>query len=71
MESAIDALSYEVGIDPIELRLRNEPEKDPVSNHEFSSRYLREAYRIGAEKFDWKNGSAAAKQVAKPERSRE
>lgn len=55
VESAIDALSYEVGIDPIELRLRNEPDRDPVSNHEFSSRYLREAYRMGAEKFGWKN----------------
>jgi len=55
VESAIDAMSYELGLDPIELRLRNEPEKDPVSDREFSSRYLREAYRMGAEKFGWKN----------------
>ncbi len=55
VESAIDALSYELQIDPIELRLRNEPERDPISNHEFSSRYLREAYRMGAEKFGWKD----------------
>jgi xanthine dehydrogenase YagR molybdenum-binding subunit len=40
VESAIDALAYELQMDPVELRLRNEPEKDPVSGHEFSSRHL-------------------------------
>jgi xanthine dehydrogenase YagR molybdenum-binding subunit len=55
VESAIDALSYELGMDPIALRLRNEPDTDPVSGHEFSSRYLRQAYERGAEKFGWKN----------------
>ncbi len=59
VESAIDALSYELGIDPIELRMRNEPAKDPVSDHEFSSRYMRDAYRMGAEKFGWKKRPAA------------
>ena len=58
VESAIDALSYELKMDPVELRLRNEPETDPVSGHEFSSRHLREAYRMGAEKFGWKNRPA-------------
>ena len=33
VESAIDALAYEVGLDPIELRMRNEPDRDPVSGH--------------------------------------
>jgi xanthine dehydrogenase YagR molybdenum-binding subunit len=59
VESAVDALSYELKIDPIELRLRNEPDKDPVSGHEFSSRHLREAYGMGAEKFGWQNRPAA------------
>jgi xanthine dehydrogenase YagR molybdenum-binding subunit len=58
VESAIDALAYEVGLDPIELRMRNEPDRDPVSDHEFSSRYLREAYHMGAEKFGWKHRPA-------------
>ena len=35
VESAIDALSYELKMDPIELRMRNEPENDPVSGHPF------------------------------------
>ncbi len=55
VESAIDALAYELKLDPIELRTRNEPDRDPVSDHEFSSRSLREAYRMGAEKFGWKS----------------
>ncbi|HLK21275.1 MAG TPA: xanthine dehydrogenase family protein molybdopterin-binding subunit [Bryobacteraceae bacterium] len=59
VESAIDALSYELRIDPVDLRLRNEPERDPVSNNEFSSRYLREAYLMGAEKFGWSKRPAA------------
>ncbi len=59
VESAIDALSYELGLDPIELRVRNEPERDPVSDHPFSSRHLLEAYRLGAEKFDWNHRPAA------------
>ena len=53
MESAIDALAYELKMDPVELRLRNEPEKDPVTGHEFASRYMREAYVRGAAKFGW------------------
>jgi len=61
VESAIDALSYEVKIDPIELRMRNEPETDPVSGHPFSSRYLREAYAMGAERFGWRNRPAAVR----------
>jgi xanthine dehydrogenase YagR molybdenum-binding subunit len=36
VESAMDALAYELGIDPVEFRMRNEPQKDPVSGNEFS-----------------------------------
>ena len=38
-------------MDPIELRARNEPEKDPVKDLPFSMRNITEAYRMGAEKF--------------------
>lgn len=55
LESAMDELSYELGIDPIELRLRNDPERDPAKGTEFSARHLKEAYRLGAEKFGWEN----------------
>ena len=53
LESAIDELAVELGIDPIELRIRNEPDKDPVSGLPFSSRHIVEAWRAGAEKFGW------------------
>ncbi len=53
LESAIDELAVELGMDPIELRLRNEPEKDPTSGLPFSSRHVVEAWRTGAERFGW------------------
>ena len=53
LECAIDELAEQLGLDPIELRLRNEPEKDPTSGLPFSSRHLREAYQSGAERFGW------------------
>ena len=53
LESAVDELADAMGIDPIELRLKNEPGKDPTTGMPFSSRHLVEAYRAGAERFGW------------------
>jgi xanthine dehydrogenase YagR molybdenum-binding subunit len=53
LECAVDELAEELGIDPIELRIRNEPEKDPTSGLPFSSRNIVAAYRSGAERFGW------------------
>ena len=53
LECAIDELADELGIDPILLRLRNEPQKDPASGLPFSSRHVAEAWRAGAERFNW------------------
>jgi xanthine dehydrogenase YagR molybdenum-binding subunit len=53
LESAIDELAERLGMDPIELRLRNEPDKAPITGQEFSSRHLVEACRSGAERFGW------------------
>ena len=55
LECAIDELAEQVGIDPVELRIRNEPETDPTSGKAFSSRHLVEAFRTGAERFGWVN----------------
>jgi xanthine dehydrogenase YagR molybdenum-binding subunit len=52
-EVAMDELAFELGIDPIELRVRNEPERDPDSGNPFSSRHLVECLRTGAENFGW------------------
>ncbi|WP_199439780.1 xanthine dehydrogenase family protein molybdopterin-binding subunit [Umezawaea beigongshangensis] len=53
LESAIDELAHELGVDPIELRMRNEPERDPIDGRRFSHRKLREVYALGAERFGW------------------
>ncbi|WP_319052535.1 xanthine dehydrogenase family protein molybdopterin-binding subunit [Streptomyces europaeiscabiei] len=53
VESAMDELAHELGVDPIELRLRNEPADDESSGLPFSTRRLRECYRTGAREFGW------------------
>jgi xanthine dehydrogenase YagR molybdenum-binding subunit len=55
LECAMDELAYALKIDPLELRLINYAEVDPESGKPFSSKALRECYRLGAEKFGWKN----------------
>jgi xanthine dehydrogenase YagR molybdenum-binding subunit len=52
-ESAMDELSYALQMDPIELRLRNYSENHPDSGKPYSSKHLRECYRLGAERFGW------------------
>ncbi len=53
LECAMDELAVALGMDPVELRLRNEPEQDEFKKLPFSSRSTRECYRIGAERFGW------------------
>ncbi|MBT2235497.1 xanthine dehydrogenase family protein molybdopterin-binding subunit [Nonomuraea sp. NEAU-A123] len=53
LESAMDELAERLGIDPLELRLRNEPAAGPVSGLPFSSRNLVECLREGAHRFGW------------------
>lgn len=53
LESAVDELADQLGIDPIVLRRRNEPVQDPIEGTPFSSRHLIEAYRAGAQAFGW------------------
>ncbi len=53
MESAMDELAVKLKMDPIELRLLNEPEKDEGLNLPFSSRHFVECIKTGADKFGW------------------
>jgi xanthine dehydrogenase YagR molybdenum-binding subunit len=55
LECAMDELAYALKIDPLELRLINYAEVHPESGKPYSSKALRECYRLGAEKFGWKN----------------
>ncbi|WP_419826005.1 xanthine dehydrogenase family protein molybdopterin-binding subunit [Sphingomonas sp.] len=52
-EIAMDELAYEVGIDPLELRLRNYSTKDEIEDKEYTSKALRAAYNQGADAFGW------------------
>ncbi len=58
LECTVDELAEQIGMDPIELRLRNEPEKDPTSGKPFSSRHIVEAYHAGADRFGWNKRNA-------------
>jgi xanthine dehydrogenase YagR molybdenum-binding subunit len=53
LESAMDELAYALKADPIALRLLNHADKDPEKDIPWSSKSLRECYRIGAERFGW------------------
>ncbi|MFD6857809.1 xanthine dehydrogenase family protein molybdopterin-binding subunit [Rhodococcus sp. NPDC060090] len=52
-EVAMDELAEACGVDPIELRIRNEPDVDPESGKPWSSRNLVECLREGARRFGW------------------
>ncbi|SJZ35390.1 xanthine dehydrogenase family protein molybdopterin-binding subunit [Sediminibacterium ginsengisoli] len=53
LESAMDEMAYRLGIDPVEFRIRNYAETDPQRNQPFSSKYVKEAYQMGADKIGW------------------
>ncbi len=53
LETAMDELACTLGIDPIDLHLRNYAESDPEGGKEWSSKSLRECYAQGAERFGW------------------
>jgi len=60
LECAMDELADALGLDPVELRLRNDTQDDPEHHRPFASRHLAEALREGAARFGWE------KRVAKP-----
>ncbi len=53
LESAMDELAIKLNMDPIKLRLLNEPQIDEGKNMPFSSRHFVECLNVGAEKFGW------------------
>lgn len=53
LEAAVDELAYRLDLDPIELRMRNEPDRNPLDDKLFARRGLREAYARGADRFGW------------------
>jgi xanthine dehydrogenase YagR molybdenum-binding subunit len=57
LEAAMDELAYALKMDPIELRLKNYADTDPEKDLPWSSKSLRECYRMGAERFGWSKRS--------------
>ena len=53
LESAVDELAYALKMDPIALRVKNEPAVDPGDGKPFSSRSLLACYEQGARRFGW------------------
>jgi len=53
LECAIDELAEKLDLDPIELRLRNEPAADPEKHIPYSSRHLISCLQEGARRFGW------------------
>ena len=55
LECALDELSYAANMDPLELRLINYAETDPDTGKPYSSKFLKEAYQLAADKIGWKD----------------
>ena len=52
-ESAMDELAAELGMDPIELRIRNHAETNPETGEPWSTNSLRQCYHVGAKRSGW------------------
>jgi len=63
LECAMDELAEKLGMDPVELRIRNEPEVDPENGRPFSMRQLVRCMREGAQLFGWDRRLPAPGQV--------
>lgn len=63
VESAMDEMADALGMDPVELRLRNEPTVDPERDVPYSDRHLIDCLREGARRFGWENRPATPASV--------
>jgi xanthine dehydrogenase YagR molybdenum-binding subunit len=63
LECAMDELAERLNLDPIELRIRNEPSEDPEKHIPYSSRHLVACYQQGAARFGWARRNSKPGQV--------
>jgi xanthine dehydrogenase YagR molybdenum-binding subunit len=63
LECAMDELAETLDLDPIELRVRNEPTEDPEKHIPYSSRHLIPCFREGARRFGWDKRNPIPSQV--------
>ncbi|MCQ0970273.1 xanthine dehydrogenase family protein molybdopterin-binding subunit [Paracoccus sp. TK19116] len=62
VECAMDELAEKAGIDPVDFRLRNIPEKDPSTGKPYSSNRLADCLTEGAKAFGWEKRGEVAHQ---------
>lgn len=63
LESAIDELAHKLNMDPLQLRILNHADTDPDKNLPYSSKYLKEAYDMGAAKIGWQQRRQTPRQL--------
>ncbi|WP_212006216.1 xanthine dehydrogenase family protein molybdopterin-binding subunit [Chitinophaga sp. HK235] len=63
LESALDELAHQLNMDPLQLRILNHADIDPEKNLPYSSKYLKEAYEMGAAKIGWQQRSNTPRQL--------
>jgi xanthine dehydrogenase YagR molybdenum-binding subunit len=63
LESAIDELAYALNIDPVQLRLINDTQSEPINGLPYSSRHLRECFEAAASAFGWSRRTAAPRSM--------
>ena len=65
LECAMDELAFELKLDPLALHLANHSDTHPISEKPWSTKHLKEAYRLGAEKFGWEKRTPAPRSMTK------
>jgi xanthine dehydrogenase YagR molybdenum-binding subunit len=63
LECAMDELAEKLSLDPVELRVRNEPTEDPEEHIPYSSRHLIACMQEGAKRFGWDKRNVKPGQV--------
>jgi xanthine dehydrogenase YagR molybdenum-binding subunit len=63
LECAMDEFALKLGIDPVELRIRNHADENPQEGKPWSSKHLLECYMRGAELFGWKQRQPEARSM--------
>jgi xanthine dehydrogenase YagR molybdenum-binding subunit len=63
VESAMDELAISLGMDPVELRLRNHAEVEPSTGKPWTSKQLRPCYDMAAKRFGWSKRNPAPRSM--------
>lgn len=66
-EAAMDELAVKLGMDPVELRIKNDTQTDPVKGVPFSSRSLVQCFRRGADLIGWNRRKAEPGSLTAPD----